>query len=79
MNNSDLKDRVARIVREEVAPALEIDGTEVEVVDVSDGIAQIRFTGACSSCPATITALIMGVEQELRSRIPEVQYLEAVP
>jgi Fe-S cluster biogenesis protein NfuA len=79
MSNTDLRDRVARIVREEVAPALEIDGTEVEVVDVSDGIAQLRFSGACSSCPATITSLIMGFEQELRARIPEVQYLEAVP
>lgn len=75
----DLKDRVARVVREEVAPALQIDGTELEVVDVSDGIAQVRFGGACSSCPATITSLIMGLEQELRSRFPEVQYLEAVP
>ncbi len=79
MSDVGLKDRVARIVREEVAPALEIDGTEVEVVDVSDGIAQLRFTGTCSSCPATITSLIMGLEQELRSRVPEVQYLEAVP
>ncbi len=79
MSDVGLKDRVARIVREEVAPALEIDGTEVEVVDVSDGIAQLRFTGTCSSCPATITSLILGLEQELRSRVPEVQYLEAVP
>jgi len=79
MSDTNLKDRVARIVRDEVAPALEIDGTEVEVVDVSDGIAQLRFTGVCSSCPATITSLIMGLEQELRARVPEVQYLEAVP
>jgi Fe-S cluster biogenesis protein NfuA len=76
---SELKERVGKIIHDEVAPALEIDGTEVEVVDVSDGIAQIRFRGACSSCPATIAALIMGLEQELRARVPEVRYLEAVP
>ena len=50
-----------------------------KVVDVSDGIAQVRFTGACASCPSTIMTLIMGVEQELRARVPEVQFLEAVP
>ncbi len=77
--SADLKERVARVVRDEVAPALEIDGTEVEIVDVADGIAQVRFGGACSSCPATITTLIMGLEQELRARFPEVQFLEAVP
>lgn len=75
----ELRDRVAQIVRDEVMPALEMDGGLVEVVDVSDGIAQVRFSGACASCPATITSLIMGLEQELRARIPEVQYLEAVP
>lgn len=74
-----LKEQVARIVRDEVAPAFAVEGTKIEVVDVSDGIAQVRFGGTCSSCPATISALIMGIEQELRSRVPEVRFLEAVP
>ena len=54
--SADLKERVARVVREEVAPALEIDGTEIEVVDVSEGIAQVRF-GLSSrlKMPTTIT------------------------
>jgi len=76
---SDIMERVTRLVRDEVAPAFAVDGTEIEVVDVSDGIAQVRFGGTCSSCPATMSALIMGIEQELRSRFPEVQFLEAVP
>jgi Fe-S cluster biogenesis protein NfuA len=77
--SADLKERVARVVRDEVAPALQIDGTEIEVLDVSDGIAQVRFGGTCSSCPSTVTFLISGLEQELRARFPEVRFLEAVP
>jgi Fe-S cluster biogenesis protein NfuA len=76
---TDLKSRVQQILCEEVAPALELDIAGMEVVDVSDGIAQVRFTGACASCPSTIMSLIMGVEQELRARVPEVEFLEAVP
>lgn len=76
---TDLKSRVQQILRDEVAPALALDVAGLEVVDVSDGIAQVRFSGACASCPSTIMTLIMGVEQELRSRVPEVQFLEAVP
>jgi Fe-S cluster biogenesis protein NfuA len=76
---TDIKSRVQQILRDEVAPALELDVAGMEVVDVSDGIAQVRFTGACASCPSTIMTLIMGVEQELRARVPEVQFLEAVP
>jgi Fe-S cluster biogenesis protein NfuA len=34
---------------------------------------------ACSGCPATVQFLIHGLEQELRQRIPEIEYLEAVP
>jgi Fe-S cluster biogenesis protein NfuA len=33
----------------------------------------------CGTCPSSIMAAIMGIEQELRQRLPEVEYLEAVP
>ena len=64
--NADLRMRVATVLREEIVPALELDGGSIELVDVADGIAQVRFGGACASCPSTIWPLIMGLEQELR-------------
>ena len=73
-----LPQRVARILSEEIAPAFELDGSRIEVVDVVDGVAQLRFDGVCSSCPATLMTLIMGLEQELLKRVPEVEYIEAV-
>ena len=75
----DLKTRVAAVLREQVAPALELDGGSIELVDVADGIAQVRFGAACASCPSTIWPLIQGLEQELRSRVPEIEIVEAVP
>jgi Fe-S cluster biogenesis protein NfuA len=74
-----LKERVSRIVAEEVLPLLQMDGGGVEVLDVSDGVVQVRLHGACGSCPSAIQAVIMGIEDELRRRVPEVEYLEAVP
>jgi Fe-S cluster biogenesis protein NfuA len=79
MPAEDLKTRVADMIRTEVAPALEMDVAGIEVVGVADGIAQVRFSGVCASCPSTIMTLIMGLEQELRARFPEIQFLEAVP
>ena len=76
---SDLKTRVARVLADEVAPALEIDGTQLEVVDVSHGVARIRLGGVCSGCPSTIPAVVHGIEEELRKRVPQVEYIEAVP
>lgn len=77
--STDLKSKVEHLLRTEIAPAFELDGTGIEVVDVSDGIAQVRLSGVCGACPSSTMSLIMGLEQELRARIPEVEFLEAVP
>lgn len=81
MSNSadNLKQRVAHLLREEVAPTLQMDGGSIEVVAVEDGVVQVRLGSVCGGCPGTIHAVIMGLEEELRRRIPEVEYLEAVP
>jgi Fe-S cluster biogenesis protein NfuA len=74
-----LKDRVARALADEIGPALQLDGTSIEVVAVSDGVAQVKLNGVCSGCPSTLMTVIMGIEQELRRLVPEVEYLEALP
>ena len=78
-NCTDLKQRVIRVVAEEIAPALQMDGGGIEVVDVADGIVQVRLHGVCGGCPGSVYATIMSIEEELRRRVPEVEYLEAVP
>ncbi len=75
----DLKHRVSQILMDEIAPALMLDANAIEVLDVADGVARVRLGGVCSGCPSTVMAVVMGIEQELRRRIPEVDYLEAVP
>jgi Fe-S cluster biogenesis protein NfuA len=75
----ELKDRVVQVLAEEVGPALSLDGTAIEVVDVTDGVVQVRVSNLCAGCPSTIMTVVMGLEQELRQRIPEIEYLEAIP
>ena len=74
-----IKDRVARVLAEQVGPALSMDGTLLEVLDVEDGVARIRLNGVCGNCPSSIMAVVMGIEEELRRHLPEVAYIEAVP
>jgi Fe-S cluster biogenesis protein NfuA len=78
-NGSELKTRVERVLAEEVGPALALDGAAIEVLDVTAGVVQVRLGGVCSGCPSTLMTVIMGIEQELRKHVPEVEYLEAVP
>jgi Fe-S cluster biogenesis protein NfuA len=76
---ADLKERVIEALAREVGPALEMDGTAIEVLDVTQGVVRARLNGICGSCPSSIMAAVMGIEQELRRHVPEVEYLEVVP
>ncbi len=78
-DTASLKERVAQVLAQEVGPALSMDGTLLEVLDVEDGIARIRLHGVCGNCPSSIMAVVMGIEQELRRHLPEVEFIEAVP
>lgn len=74
-----LRDRVEHVLRHEVAPALHLDGSGIEVVGIENGIASVRLSGVCSGCPATILSILTSLEDELHKRVPEVEVLEAVP
>jgi Fe-S cluster biogenesis protein NfuA len=76
---NDLRSRVESVIRSEVAPALVLEGTMIEVLGVEQGCARVRLNGACAGCPATVMFIIRGMEEELRRHIPEIEYLEAVP
>ncbi len=68
-----MKERVQEVL-ELVRPALQADGGDVELVDVTDdGIVSVRLTGACGSCPMSTMTLKMGIERTLRDKIPEVK------
>ena len=74
-----LRDRVSQVLADEIGPALAMDGTQIEVVAVEDGIARLRLGGVCGGCPSSIMAVVSGIEAELRKHVPEIAYIEAVP
>ena len=68
-----MKEQVQEVL-ELIRPALQADGGDVELVDVSDdGIVSVRLTGACGSCPMSTMTLKMGIERTLREKMPEVK------
>ncbi len=74
-----LQERVEHALKNEIAPALLLDGAGIEVLEVADGIASVRLSGVCAGCPATIMTVLTSLEDELRKKVPEVEMLEAVP
>lgn len=68
-----MKARVEEVLNQ-VRPALQADGGDVELVDVSAaGVVSVKLTGACGSCPMSTMTLKMGIEKTLMEQIPEVQ------
>jgi Fe-S cluster biogenesis protein NfuA len=65
-------------VLETIRPALQADGGDVELVEVTeDGIVKVRLTGACGHCPMSTMTLKMGIEKTLKQKVPGVK--EVVP
>ena len=73
-----LEQRV-REVLEMIRPAIQSDGGDLELVEVnSDGVVSVRLLGACVGCPSAYITLQMGIERNLRERIPEVTAVRSV-
>ena len=74
-----MKEKVEEALAQ-VRPALQRDGGDVELVEVTDeGVVKVRLTGACHGCPMAQMTLQMGIERVLKTLVPEVTSVEAVP
>ena len=49
----ELKDRVQDVL-ETIRPQLQMDGGDIELVDVVDNVVSVRLKGACGTCPSSI-------------------------
>ena len=74
-----MKEKVREIL-DQVRPALQADGGDVELVEVDEqnGVVKVRLTGACRGCPMSQLTLQMGIEKELKAQMPEVKKVVSV-
>jgi Fe-S cluster biogenesis protein NfuA len=69
---------VVEEVLDEIRPALQADGGNVELLGVSeDGIVKLEMVGACAGCPMATITLRAGIERILFERIPDLVGVEA--
>ncbi len=64
-----------------VRPYLEADKGNIELVsfEISTGVLELRFVGACRTCAMSAMTLRAGIERVVRRHLPEVRRVEAVP
>jgi Fe-S cluster biogenesis protein NfuA len=71
--------RVAHVLNR-IRPAVQSDGGDLELVEITpDNIVRIRMHGACVGCPSSSITLKVGIERNVREKVPEVVAVEQVP
>jgi Fe-S cluster biogenesis protein NfuA len=62
-----------QVVLDSLRPMIQWDGGDVELLGVNEnGVVSVRFHGACVGCPSSQATLRLGLEKNIRERIPEI-------
>ncbi|MEJ2366968.1 MAG: NifU family protein [Acidobacteriota bacterium] len=64
------EDRIKEVI-ERIRPALQMDGGDIEIIEIEEPNLKVRLTGACHGCPSAAYTLYQGVYAELKRSIPE--------
>src|SRR6478672_9930026 len=66
-------ERVARVLDEQINPAIASHGGSAELVGVQEGVAYLRLGGGCVGCGMVAVTLTQGIESTIVQMVPEVQ------
>ena len=70
--------RVQQVINDDIRPALQGDGGDLELVDVEGDTVMVKLTGACASCPSAHVTLERWVEARLHELVsPDLVVQEA--
>lgn len=67
-----LEDKINKIL-DDVRPSLQLDGGDVELKFVKDGVVELKIKGACQGCPMAHVTFGSGLGQLLKEKIPEIK------
>jgi Fe-S cluster biogenesis protein NfuA len=69
------------VALEECRPYLAVDegGIEFVSLDEAAGIVEVRYLGACRTCPMKFMTLRAGIERAIQYYAPEIKRIEEVP
>ena len=63
---------------DEIRPALQADGGDVEYIGMDGDVVKVKLKGACDGCPMATMTLKNGIEVFIKKKVPGVESVEAV-
>jgi len=74
----DLVRKRVQAALDDIRPQIQLDGGDVELVDVVDNVVRVRLVGHCAGCPMAQMTLKNGIEAHVRACVPEIQRVDSV-
>ena len=74
---SEYDNAIRHLLNEYVKPAVESDGGAIDFVSFKEGVVKVQLRGSCSGCPSSTMTLKDGIENLLKTELPEVKSVEA--
>ena len=68
----ELEEQIIQMLDEYVKPAVEQDGGAIHFRSFSNGVVTVALKGSCSGCPSSTLTLKSGIENLLKSMLPQV-------
>lgn len=75
--SAEIDMKIIAILEEYIKPAVEMDGGAIQYQSFNNGVVKVQLQGSCSGCPSSLLTLKAGIENLLRSMVPEVKAVEA--
>lgn len=76
--DSEIVLKIKKILREDIKPAVAMDGGDITFDRFVDGKVYLSMHGSCAGCPSSTFTLKEGIETRLKDAIPEVVEVIAV-
>ncbi len=73
VSKNDNFEKVNEVIKTKIKPRLAEHFGDIELKEVSENIAKVKFLGACGSCPSARDTLENIVLAELQKAIPELK------
>lgn len=74
---SEFDDAIRSLLDEYVRPAVENDGGAIDFRGYDNGVVTVVMRGSCAGCPSSTATLKGGIENLLKSHLPEVKEVVA--
>ena len=77
-SDKGILDQVLDVVESDIRPGVKMDGGDIEVVAVDEGVVKVRLHGACTTCSSSSITLYQGVQNILAQKVEGVASVEQV-